>query len=100
MVRKKFTVLSMSCASCSAHVEHDVSKLVGVKKVEVSLMVVEYDETQVNENDIINAVESGGYTAKIYERNRNINEENDKKAKSELIKLIISWVLMLILMYF
>lgn len=104
MVRKKFTVLGMSCASCSAHVEHDVSKLVGVKKVEVSLMaqtmVVEYDETQVNENDIINAVESGGYTAKIYERNRNINEENDKKAKSELIKLIISWVLMLILMYF
>ena len=46
MVRKKFTVLGMSCASCSAHVEHDVSKLVGVKKVEVSLMaqtmVVEY----------------------------------------------------------
>lgn len=88
MVRKKFTVLGMSCASCSAHVEHDVSKLVGVKKVEVSLMaqtmVVEYDETQVNENDIINAVESGGYTAKIYERNRNINEENDKKNKKRI----------------
>ena len=32
MVRKKFTVLGMSCASCSAHVEHDVSKLDGVKK--------------------------------------------------------------------
>lgn len=29
---EKIYCLGMSCASCSAHVEHDVSKLVGVKK--------------------------------------------------------------------
>ena len=61
MIRKKFSVSGMTCSSCSAHVEHDVSLVKGVNHVEVSLMtnsmIVEYDEERVDEDKIIKAVE-------------------------------------------
>ena len=67
MMKEKMNVGGMTCSACQAHVEKSVSKLEGVKKVEVNLllnnMTVEYDEAIVTQQDIIKAVESGGYTA-------------------------------------
>ncbi len=67
-MKQKFDVTGMTCSACSAHVEKAVSKLEGVRSVNVNLlqnsMAVEYDETQLGTEDIIHAVESGGYGAK------------------------------------
>lgn len=104
MIRKKFTVRGMTCSSCSAHVEHDVKSLNGVYNVEVNLMgatmFVEYDENTLNEQIIINKVNSGGFNASIYEKNRAFNKENELNEKRKLKKLIASLILMFILMYF
>lgn len=104
MIRKKFTVRGMTCSSCSAHVEHSVSKLDGVASVQVNLMGatmhVEYDDTILSENDIINTVNSGGFVASIYEKNRAFNVENEKQEKKKFKKLVASIVLMIVLMYF
>ncbi|MGN0133568.1 MAG: heavy metal translocating P-type ATPase, partial [Anaerotignum sp.] len=59
----------MTCSACSAHVEKAVGKLEGIRTVNVNLlqnsMVVEYDETALHTEDIIKAVESGGYGASL-----------------------------------
>ena len=104
MTRRKFTVRGMTCSSCSAHVEHDVNSLEGIIKVEVNLMAatmsVEYDENKLTEQDIIAKVNSGGFNASIYEKNRAFNKENELIEKQKLKKLIASLILMFVLMYF
>jgi len=57
----------MTCAACSAHVEKSVRKLEGVAEVAVNLlgnnMTVDYDEKALSPQQIIQAVEQGGYGA-------------------------------------
>ncbi len=68
-MKQKFDVTGMTCSACSAHVEKSVGKLEGIRTVNVNLlqnsMVVEYDETALHTEDIIKAVESGGYGASL-----------------------------------
>lgn len=68
-MKQKFDVTGMTCSACSAHVEKAVGKLDGIRTVNVNLlqnsMVVEYDETALHTEDIIKAVESGGYGASL-----------------------------------
>lgn len=68
-MKQKFDVTGMTCSACSAHVEKSVGKLEGIASVNVNLlqnsMTVEYDETALNTEDIIHAVESGGYGAAL-----------------------------------
>lgn len=68
-MKQKFDVTGMTCSACSAHVEKAVGKLDGIRTVNVNLlqnsMVVEYDETALHTDDIIKAVESGGYGASL-----------------------------------
>jgi len=76
---KKFEVYGMTCSSCSSHVEKAVSKLSGVKKVNVNLlsnsMMVEYDENSLQIDNIINAVKDAGYSAiLVNEKNKKINK--------------------------
>ena len=100
-MKKKFFVKGMYCSACKNHVEKDVSKVEGVKEVNVNLitnsMVVEYDENCVDENIIINAVKKGGYKASIYDVNKAIVKKSDIKLR--FIKLIVSLMLMISLMY-
>lgn len=104
MIRKKFNVGGMTCSSCSAHVEHDVQKLEGIQQVDVSLMtgtmVVEFDEAITSNQQIIEAVQNGGYTASIYNRSKKLNETNDKEEKKKRNVLIASIILLIVLMYF
>lgn len=97
-MKQKFSVLGMSCAACVGHVNKAVARLNGVNNVDVNLlsnsMVVDYDETVVNINDIINAVSDAGYGAKIYEK---VN--NNAALKKDLHKLIIAFILLILLMY-
>lgn len=97
-MKQKFSILGMSCAACVSHVNKAVVHLKGVNNVDVNLlsnsMVVDYDETVVNINDIINAVSDAGYGAKIYEK---VN--NNAALKKDLHKLIIAFILLILLMY-
>lgn len=66
-MKQKFDVTGMTCSACSAHVEKSVCKLEGIAAVNVNLlqnsMTVEYDEAVLKTDEIIHAVESGGYGA-------------------------------------
>ena len=94
-MKQKFDVTGMTCSACSAHVEKSVNKLEGVQCVNVNLlqnsMVVEYDEDELNTQDIIGAVQSGGYGASIQgetksaEPPKNVAAEEMKHMKKRLI---------------
>ena len=100
-MKKKFKITGMSCAACQAHVNKAVSKL-KVNECNVNLisntMEVDYDESKLNENDIINAVIKEGYGASLLDENYidNTSKTVDKKKRN----LIISIILLIVLMYF
>lgn len=90
MQKVKFNVEGMTCSSCSAHVEKAVNKLNGIKNVNVNLlsnnMIVEYDDSKSNNEEIIKSVIDAGYSASIAE---NIEKTPAKQEKSENKKDII-----------
>lgn len=71
MKKEQFNVIGMTCAACSARVEKAVGRLPGVDKIAVNLlknsMVVEYDETALDTQEIIGAVTDAGYGASLKE---------------------------------
>ena len=91
-MKEKFLVEGMTCAACQAHVEKAVNKVKGVNECKVNLltksMEVDFDNELVKQ-DIINAVKNAGY--KVV--NKKINKDQS------LIKLIVSFVFLLMLMY-
>ena len=101
---EKFNVTGMTCSACSAHVEKSVKNLNGVKSVNVNLlqnnMHVDFDETAVSVDDIINAVISGGYGASVAGKKQ---EKKDNKIDNEIsnmkFRLIVSLVCLVPLMY-
>ena len=101
---EKFNVTGMTCSACSAHVEKSVKNLNGVKSVNVNLlqnnMHVDFDETAVSVDDIINAVVSGGYGASVVGKKQ---EKKDNKIDNEIsnmkFRLIVSLVCLVPLMY-
>lgn len=79
----------MTCAACERNVEKIVSKLAGVKKVEVNLlsasMKVDFDEAMVTKEQIVQAVESIGYGAsprlQSSKSNKNSNDSKEDQNK-------------------
>ncbi len=67
MKTEKYQVTGMTCAACQANVTRCVQKLEGVEEVNVSLlanqMTVSYDENEVEQQAIVQAVEDIGYGA-------------------------------------
>ena len=100
-MKECFDITGMSCAACQVRVEKSVSRLEGVKDVNVNLlknsMEVEYDENAVSESGIVDAVVNAGYgaiprtegesashTAKAEPR-RDIAKEEYAKMKKRLV---------------
>ena len=83
MKTEKFDVTGMTCASCVAHVEKSVSKLEGIKAVNVNLltnsMSVSYDEVNLSTLTIENAVEEAGYEAHVRDIAGNNNISTSQK---------------------
>lgn len=105
-MKEKYNITGMTCSACSAHVTKAVSKINGVKNVNVNLlsnnMVVEYDET-VSNNDIISAVIDAGYGAEL-ENDKNKKQNNtqapyDTELKNMKQRLIISFIFFIPVMY-
>ena len=71
MKTEKFDVTGMTCSACVAHVEKSVSKLEGVKAVNVNLltnsMTVSFDELHLTPQVIEESVEDAGYGAHVIE---------------------------------
>ena len=67
MTTKTFKVPDMDCTACVMHIEGIEDSLHGIEMIDANYrkqrMVVEYDENEVNEQDIIAAVKKEGYTA-------------------------------------
>ena len=99
-----FDVKGMSCSACSAAVSRAVSKLEGVNKSDVNLltnsMSINYDETLLNEQIIIDAVRSAGYDADVRKQDTSSEKQLklDKEAKKILVRLIASSVFLILLM--
>lgn len=106
-MKQKFDVTGMTCSACSAHVEKSVGKLQGVKNVQVNLlsnnMVVEYDDSQLNDQDIIQAVIHAGYGATVHNDSKKIAEKPQDHVQLELqsmkTRLIVSLVFLIPLFY-
>lgn len=105
-MKRKYSVSGMMCASCQKTVEKTVEGLPGVSSYSVSLltnsMLVEFDETLCNDQTIIESVEKQGYGCAIFVSESRKAALAKKKAeqKAKLIRLVISWVLMIVLMGF
>lgn len=85
-MKDKFDITGMTCSACSAHVYKAVSKLDGVKDVNVNLlsnnMVVEYDDN-IKPSDIITAVVDAGYGAQVASQNKSDNKKVNKEHINE-----------------
>lgn len=101
-MKEKFCVTGMTCSACSAGIERAVKKLEGVSYVNVSLMgesmAVEYDETRLSRDDIIDAVVGLGYGACEYDE----NVLKARKPQSNALKrrFLLSLFFLIPLMYF
>ncbi len=95
-MKQKFDVSGMTCSACSAHVEKSVKKLPGIHTVNVNLlqnsMVVEYEEQTLTDDEIIKAVEQGGYGAKIHGSEKtNVSAENIAQSEMDSMKKRLIW---------
>ncbi|MGO5096648.1 heavy metal translocating P-type ATPase [Agathobaculum sp. LCP25S3_E8] len=107
-MKQRFRVGGMSCAACSAHVEKSVSAVSGVREVQVNLlagsMTVEYDESACGDEQIIRAVEEGGYTAAVDSGTRAAapakNDTPEDALHEMKNRILVSAVFLIILMYF
>ena len=117
MIKEKFAVTGMTCSACSSRVEKCVSALDGINTCEVNLltgsMQASYDESKLNTDEIIAAVEKAGYGASSLSpspgssgggSNRksaeNSLQETMQKARKEMkVRLICSFLFWIPLMY-
>lgn len=67
MIKKTFRVEDMSCTNCAMKLESLEDSLDGVKEINASYhkltMTVEYDESRLTVEQIVDAVKRKGYTA-------------------------------------
>ena len=100
-MQERYTVTGMTCAACSARVEKSVAALKGVDTVSVNLlknsMVVEYDDTVLGSDSIIDAVVKAGYGASVQNaKAKNAAQQapvpaNDAKKEYESMKRRVIW---------
>lgn len=110
-MKEKYDITGMTCSACSAHVEKAVKKLEGMKNVSVNLlqnsMTVEYDESILTSQNIIDAVVDAGYGASLKDSGKSAGtsaqtkKENtaEKSAKDMKKRLISSLCFLVPLMY-
>ncbi len=95
-MKKKYDIIGMTCTACQAHVYNAVSKIDGVKNVNVNLIsnTMELETDNVTDLEIIKSVERAGYKAKSHDDTGFSKQSNSKRNK-----LIASITLLILLMY-
>ncbi len=106
---KNFDVTGMTCAACSARVEKAVSGVSGVTSCSVSLLTNSMSvEGNVSSAAVVAAVEKAGYGASErgegQSRGRNDGESSrnteNRGEKALALRLVLSLVVLIVLMYF
>ena len=100
-MKRKYSVSNMMCAACVSHVKKSAESIDGVELVEVNLLTetmnVIYNENITSDQEIMHKVTKEGYPCKIFKREIKKTEESD--LKKSRIKIYISAVFMILLMY-
>ena len=100
---EKFKVTGMSCAACSARVERAVGGLSGVESCAVNLLTGDMTVTgSVTRAEVRDAVEAAGYgvTDAAADKKRTATPIPDGQTRRLALRLAVSVVLVLVLMYF
>jgi len=91
MRHEKYNISGMSCSACSARIEKSVAKLEGIKKINVNLltnsMQVDYDETLLTSDKIIQTVIHTGYGASIANAKKASVEKQESSATAVSTKM-------------
>ncbi|WP_455090075.1 heavy metal translocating P-type ATPase [Peptoanaerobacter stomatis] len=106
-MKQKYDVKGMTCSACQSAVYRAVSKIDSVSDVNINLMTntmsVVYDETKLNDNDIIQVVKNAGYDASLQnakaETKNSTSDVWEEQLKSMKLRLKISIPLTILLMY-
>ncbi len=107
-MNQKYNVTGMTCSACSAAVEKSVKKLEGIENVNVNLlsnsMTVHFDESLLDDNRIISAVEDAGYGASVFTHGAAPSATKtvdpvQEELKSMRSRLIVSFAFWIPLMY-
>ncbi len=68
-MKERYHITGMTCSACSSYVERAACKLAGVENASVNLLTetmdITYDESVLQETDIVEAIEKAGYGARI-----------------------------------
>ena len=107
MKTEKFNVTGMTCSACSARIEKNINKTDGVLEANVNLltnsMTVKYDESLLNDADIVKIVEDTGYGASsaIEKKTEIKSEKKDDKSEIKEMKrrVIVSLIFAVPLFY-
>jgi len=61
-----YAISGMTCASCAAHINHEVNSLKGIQSVTISFenknAVIEWDTTKTSISELENTINKTGYT--------------------------------------
>ncbi len=105
MKKQTYKISGMSCAACSSRIEHRLNKLESVEKASVNLTTeradIQYDETKLTSEEIMNIIGSMGFGATPFEE-VNLDAEEKKKQralKMQKVKFIVSAVFAVPLLY-
>ncbi len=94
MKTEKFEVKGMTCSACVTHVEKSVSKLSGIKLVQVNLltnsMTVSYDEKTLDSNKIELSVKNAGYEAHT-KSTKDDKISNSSLVNNEMKQMMFRW---------
>ncbi|MGL6197651.1 MAG: heavy metal translocating P-type ATPase [Lachnospiraceae bacterium] len=108
MITQKYDITGMSCAACSSAVERVTRKMPGVAESNVNLttalMTISYDESQLENEDIITKVEKAGFGAVLHvdkSKKEQIKDEEVLEQETHTIKrrLTINIITAVILLY-
>ncbi len=104
MKKIRFGVKGMSCAACVAHVEASAGKVCGKENVSVSLLTNSITVTAEDSADekamfseLKRALKKGGYTLVADEGTRQDTDRAEQR--KDLLKLVLSCIITLVLMY-
>ncbi|MFA9422613.1 MAG: heavy metal translocating P-type ATPase [Sedimentibacter sp.] len=109
MKSQKFNVTGMTCSACSARIEKNINKTDGILEANVNLlsnsMTVKFDESVLDESDIISIVKDTGYDASSADTKKSSKKSDTNKtdAQSELLemkkRLVVSFAFAIPLLY-
>lgn len=105
-MKQKLNVTGMTCSACAARVDKAVRALDGISDVSVNVLTnsltTEFDPDRVTTEQIIDAVTAAGYGASLPDaappNQTNSKLQNDEQ-KAMLTRMILSFVLLIPLMY-